>query len=195
MLDRFEKGTVMMLSRRLMAFMVITSLTCLTNSEAKQPRVTGDRLVFALPDLDGDVVTPSDARFEGKIVLVTLCCTWCPPCWSEIPTFISLQERYGDDGLVVVGIAFERDTLVDVRRQRLRDFSQKHKINYLVLDGGVTSDFSTALPMVVDVKGLPIEILIDRSGVVVESRNGYGYKKRWARGLEKDLKRLLVEKE
>ena len=46
-----------------------------------------------------------------------------------------------------------------------------------------------------DVKGLPIEIIIDRSGVVIESRNGYGYKKKWARKLERDLKAQLVEEQ
>ena len=91
-----------------------------------------------------------------------------------------------------VAIAFERDTLAVARRDRLRKFSQKHKISYLVLDGGMTSDFSTALPMVENVKGLPIEIIIGRSGVVVESRNGYGYKKKWARKLERELNAQLA---
>lgn len=120
--------------------------------------------------------------------------TWCPPCRSEIPTFVKLQERYADEGLVVLGIEFEPDTTADSRKKRLRNFARKHKINYLILDGGSTSEFSNALPMVTDVEGLPIEIIINRSGTVFKSRNGYGYKKKWARDLERDLKRLLKEK-
>ena len=46
--------------------------------------------------------------------------------------------------------------------------------------------------MVVDVKGLPIEIVIDRSGRVVGSRNGYGYNEEWAEDLENELKMLLL---
>jgi thiol-disulfide isomerase/thioredoxin len=185
----------MMLYKTLLAFVAITSLAWDATSQAKEPRVKGDHLVFALPDLNGKIVRSSDARFEGKVLFITLWGTWCPPCQSEIPTFNDLQERYADDGLVIVGIAFERDTLAVARRDRLRKFSQKHKISYLVLDGGAISDFSTALPMVEDVKGLPIEIIIDRSGVVFESRNGYGYKKKWARKLERDLKAQLVEEQ
>ena len=185
----------MMFSKSLLAFVVITSLVCVATPRAKEPRVKGDRLVFALPDLEGKIIRSSDARFEGKVLLVTLWGTWCPPCKSEIPTFNDLQDRYADDGLVIVGIAFERDTLAVARQNRLREFSQKHKISYLVLEGGATFDFSTALPMVEDVKGLPIEIIIDRSGAVVESRNGYGYKKKWARNLERDLKALLQEEQ
>ena len=169
----------------------LTSLFLVAAPRAKEPRVKGDRLVFSLPDLDGEVVASSDARFEGKVVFVTIWGTWCPPCRTEIPTFNDLHERYADVGLVIVGIAFERDSTAAARQDRLRAFSTKHEIQYLVLDGGATSDFADAMPMVEDVKGLPIEIFIDRRGTVVKSRNGYGYKKKWAKDLEKDLKRLL----
>ena len=158
---------------------------------AKEPSVDGDRLVFALSDLDGNAVTSSDRRFDGKVVYVTIWGTWCPPCRTEIPTFNKLQDRYGDDGLVIVGIAFERGSNVDSRRRKLRKFSEKYDINYLVLDGGDTSQFEAALPMMRDVGGFPVEMLIDRSGRVVECRNGYGYKGRWARKLKKEIKHLL----
>jgi thiol-disulfide isomerase/thioredoxin len=185
----------MKLSKTLLVFVAITSLAFVTTSQAKEPWVKDDHFVFALPDLDGNIVKSSDARFEGNVLFVTLWGTWCPPCRSEIPTFNELQDRYGDDGLVIVGIAFERDSLAVDRQDLLRRFSQGHKINYLVLDGGATSDFSTALPMVENAKGLPIEIIIDRSGVVIESRNGYGYGEKWARELEGDLKRRLLEEQ
>ncbi len=184
----------MIVCSRLYLFLGISILTGITALYAKEPQVRGDRLVFTLSDLDGRIISSSDTLFEDKVLLVTLWGTWCPPCQSEVPTFINLQERYADDGLIVVGIAFERDTLDHARKERLREFSQKHKINYLILDGGATSDFSTALPMVTDVEGLPIEIMIDRSGTVVISRNGYGYSKKWARDLEKEIEGLLVEK-
>jgi thiol-disulfide isomerase/thioredoxin len=181
-----------MMFKRILAFLVITLLTGLTTLEAKEPRVKGDRLIFALPDLDGNIVNSGDMRFENTVLFVTIWGTWCPPCISEVPTFVDLQNRYAEEGLVVVAIAFERDTLGAARQKRLRDFSQKHEINYLVLDGGATTDFSAALPMVEDVEGLPIEILIDRTGLVVECRNGYGYNKKWARDLENELKQLLA---
>jgi thiol-disulfide isomerase/thioredoxin len=178
----------------LVALVTTISLTNLPAAEAREPEVKGGRLEFALPDLDGNVVKSSDARFENKVMFVALWGTWCPPCRSEIPTFNDLQDRYGDGGLVIVAIAFERDTLAAERRDVLRKFSEEHQIGYLVLDGGATTDFSRALPMVEYVKGLPVEIIIDRSGVVVESRNSYGYKKKWARKLEREIKKLLSEK-
>lgn len=162
-------------------------------TQAREPEVKGGRLEFALPDLRDHVVSSSDSMFANRVVYVTLWGTWCTPCRTEIPTLNDLQNRYGDDGLVVVGIAFEKDTLAVDRLEVLRRFAEEYKIGYLVLDGGATTDFSEALPMVDHVKGLPVEIIINRSGAVVVSRNSYGYKKRWAQKLEREIKKLLAE--
>ena len=160
-------------------------------AQAEQPSVAGDRLSFDLEDLDGRTVSSDDPRFDGRVLLVTLWATWCPPCLSEIPTFNELHRRLADRGLTVVAIAFEEDRDPEVRRQRLRDAIAEHGIEYLVLDGGAPSEFESALPMMRNVRGLPVEITIDRSGLVVDCRNGYGYSERWARRLEKRLDRLL----
>lgn len=160
-------------------------------SKGGEPRVDGARLEFRLPDLDGNLVGSDDPRFEGKVILVELWGTWCPPCLTEIPTLIDLQKRHGERGLIVLAIAFEEREDAGERRKALRAFSEAHRINYLVLDGGSTSDFETALPAVRNVRGLPVEIIVDRQGRVVTSRNGYGYKKRWARKLERELVELL----
>jgi thiol-disulfide isomerase/thioredoxin len=162
-----------------------------TAVSAKEPEVKGDFLSFRLYDLEDNLVTSADSTFAGKVLFVTLWGTWCPPCVSEIPTFNDLQSRYGDDGLVIIGIAFEPDTIDAVRVVRLREFAKEKKIKYLVLDGGATTEFFDALPMMKNVKGFPVEIVIDRSGKVVDCRNGYGYKKKWARKLEKQLRGLL----
>ncbi len=58
---------------------------------------------------------------------------------------------------------------------------------------GSTDSFSETLPRIDDVQGLPVEILIDRNGRVVDCRNGYGYNRNWERKLEGRIKRLLKE--
>jgi thiol-disulfide isomerase/thioredoxin len=160
---------------------------------AKQPWVEGDRLEFRLPDLHGQLVGSSDERFAGKVLLVDLWATWCAPCITEIPTLVELQDRFGERGLVIVAIAFEADESPDQRRERLRRFVDEQGINYLVVDGGLPADFESALPAVRDVRGFPVEILIDRAGRVASARNGYGYKKRWARKLSREVEALLGE--
>ncbi len=173
--------------------LIVILTACATSRSGKGPRVRANQLTFVLPDLAEKDVSSSDDRFANKVVLVTLWGSWCPPCVSEIPTIQALQKRLGPDGLEIVAIAFEKETDGAARGDHLRNFSAKNEINYLVLDGGSTSDFSTALPMVDDVEGLPVEILIDRNGVVVDTRNGYGYSEKWALGLEKRLIDLLAD--
>jgi len=158
---------------------------------AKGPSFEGEQIAFALPDLDGRLVSSNDPRFDGRVLLIDLWATYCPPCLTEIPTFVDLQDRFGERGLVVVGIAFEADEDPEERRSRLREFVEQRGINYLILDGGNWSSLPDALPGLRDVRGMPVEILVDREARVVEARNGYGYKKRWARKLEATLTELL----
>jgi len=63
----------------------------------------------------------------------------------------------------------------------------------LVLDGGQPDKFEAALPSVTNVRGFPVEILVDRGGGVVVSRNGYGFKKKWAAKLRREIEALLSE--
>ena len=127
------------------------------------------------------------------MLLIDLWATWCSPCVGEIPTFIDLQQRFGEQGLVIVAIAFEsEDEEEESRRERLRAFVDQQDINYLVLDGQVPRDSDEPLPGLENVRGVPVEILIGRDGTLVAVRNGYGYSKRWARKLERELVELLA---
>lgn len=171
--------------------LIVILATCANTRSDKPPRAKAHKLAFALPDLAGKEISLSDKRFAGKVVLVSLWGTWCPPCVSEIPTFRDLQERLGPEGLEIVAIAFEKENDAGTRVDHLREFSGKNEINYLVLDGGSTSDFSTALPNVENVEGLPVEIFIHRDGTVVHARNGYGFTEEWAQELERFLSSML----
>ena len=161
--------------------MVICLLLSISNNidpiPKVEPEVNGDVPEFNLPDLQGNIVTNVDSTFIDKVVFITIWGTWCPPCRSEIPTFIDLQKKYKDDGLIILAIAFEKNEDSLGRKEYLQSFVDEQKINYLVLDGGDTSEFSQALPQIEDVDGLPIEIVIGRTGKVVETRNGFGYQK------------------
>jgi len=160
-------------------------------AHGKDPIVQGGTLEFNLPELSGTLVSSADPRFSGNVLLIDLWATWCPPCITEIPTLVDLQAQYSDRGLVVVGIAFEAEDQGDERRARLRQFVENRGINYLVLDGGQPGNFEAALPSVKNVRGFPVEILVDRSGGVVVSRNAYGFKKKWAAKLRREIEALL----
>jgi thiol-disulfide isomerase/thioredoxin len=60
---------------------------------------------FTLQSIDGKIVRFSD--FRGKAVLLNFWATYRAPCRIEMPWFVELQNRYGSEGLQVVGVAMD----------------------------------------------------------------------------------------
>lgn len=62
-----------------------------------------------LPLLTSDIVTGGKldtSALAGKVVVVEMWATWCPPCLSTMKWLNTLQQRYGD-GVAVVAIAVD----------------------------------------------------------------------------------------
>lgn len=76
-------------------------------------------------DLDGRTITTDDLK--GKVTLVNFWATWCPPCREEIPAFIELQKRYGDQ-LQIIGVSADEGSVDDVRA-----FAREHGMNYPIV--------------------------------------------------------------
>jgi thiol-disulfide isomerase/thioredoxin len=84
-------------------------------------------LDFTLIDMDGKKVNLAD--YKGRPVLINFWATWCPPCQQEIPAFIELQDKYRDQGFVVLGVS------TDDPADALKQFATEYKMNYPVLQG------------------------------------------------------------
>jgi len=59
---------------------------------------------FELSSLEGNKVRLSNYR--GRVVLINFWTTWCPGCVSEIPAFVALRKKHGDD-LVILGVSLD----------------------------------------------------------------------------------------
>ncbi len=135
--------------------------------------VQGERLTFALPDLDGVTFTSEDERFKGKVVLVDIWGTWCGPCRAELPHLIRIHEKYHGQGLEIVGIAFESGP-PESQRERLKEFVRREKVPYLVLHGGSRGrEVNMKLPALQNFEGFPTKILIGRDGRVQRVSVGF----------------------
>jgi len=115
---------------------------------------------FELTSLDGKQVKLSD--FRGKAVLLNFWATWCSPCKVEMPWFVDLQKKYGNDGLVVLGVAMD-----DSDTPKIAQFASELGVNYLVLLG--TDKVSEAYG---NVEFLPTSFYIDREGRIVGKGTG-----------------------
>jgi len=81
---------------------------------------------FELPDLDGNMVSIAD--FEGKFVLINFWATWCTYCDQEMPDLQALQDKYGDDLVVLL-------VNVQENEEEIRTYLEKNNLTMLtVLD-------------------------------------------------------------
>jgi peroxiredoxin len=61
---------------------------------------------FTAETIDGEPFRLQDHR--GKVVVVNVWATWCPPCRIEMPGFVDLQAEFRKDGVQFVGISVDR---------------------------------------------------------------------------------------
>lgn len=155
--------------------------------------VEGDRLTFALNDLDNNPVTLDDEVYRGKVVMVDIWGTWCPPCIEQLPHLIALYDTYHDQGLEIVGIEFDAYLLgtEEKRQAAMKEFVKKSGINYRVLLGGDTTDVSQVFPTLQGFKGFPTTIFIGRDGRI--RHIDAGFLSGTAARHEKIVKELLAE--
>jgi peroxiredoxin len=116
---------------------------------------------FALRDLDGRTVRLSE--FRGKVVLLDFWATWCPPCRKEVPHFKALHSKYASQGLVVVGVALDREGISVVR-----PFVREHGVSWITVlgDEAVVEAYG-------GIESIPTTFVVDRDGRVAERMTGY----------------------
>ena len=106
---------------------------------------------MATKDIFGKEHRLSDHR--GKVVLVNLWATWCPPCRKEMPELDKLYQDKKEEGFMVMGLSTE-----DIELQK-DFFENRISVSYplLTLDGEVPEPFRTTARW-------PVNFLIDRHG-------------------------------
>jgi cytochrome c-type biogenesis protein len=120
-------------------------------------------------DLQGNKVDL--ASMKGKVVLVNFWATWCDPCRAEIPILIGLQQQYGGQGYVTLGVAMDDDgkKVVDpfVEKSRFNVNGQPTAMTYPILLGN--DDISTKFGGLL---GMPTTFLINRDGKIAKKYIG-----------------------
>jgi len=115
---------------------------------------------FELKDLAGRTHRLSDYR--GNWVVVNYWATWCPPCLEEMPELAAFHERYGEQGVVVLGVNLE-----EIDPAELEAFVDSLMVDYPVLLSGMLPP--DGMPAI---RGLPTTLVIAPSGEIVATRLG-----------------------
>jgi peroxiredoxin len=127
---------------------------------------------FSFHDLNGNLVSQSDARFQNKVVLIGILGSWCPNCHDEAPFLVELYRRFHAQGLEVVGLAFEEEDQL-ANPVRLRAFVKQYGIEYPMLLCGVPDEASAQMPQLRGFDAWPTVLLLGRDGRVRRVHSGF----------------------
>ena len=105
-----------------------------------------------LTDLDGKTLRPGDLK--GRVVLVELWATWCPPCRGTLGWLGKVKERFGQD-VAVIAIAVESPE--DKVRKLVGELALPQPLTWVMGKPDIVRAFG-------DLSAVPTLLVFDRNG-------------------------------
>jgi cytochrome c biogenesis protein CcmG/thiol:disulfide interchange protein DsbE len=132
----------------------------------------------ALPVLGGsDRKTLAD--FRGKVVVLNVFASWCPPCQAEAPLLSREQHALAKSGATMIGVTYEDNSIAS------EQFARRYHITYPVLRD-VSGDFVRSF----GTTGVPETFVINRQGRI-QALQRFPVTNQW---LSRTLPRILAER-
>jgi len=156
-------------------------------------------LRFKFPDLNGKIVSNTDERFRGKVVIVSISGSWCPNCHDEAPFLVELYRKYNRQGLEIVSLSFEEAAQLK-NPTRLRAFNKRYGIEYTVLLPGEPKELAEKMPQAVNLNSFPTTFYLGRDGRVRGVHAGFPgaasgkFHQEAKAAIAADVERLLAER-
>ena len=111
---------------------------------------------FSFPGLDGKMVRLSD--YKGKVVLVNIWATWCPPCVDEMPSMEKLYHKFKEQNFEILAVSIDESGL-----KAVAPFMKKKRLTFPALidsDGTIKSAYR--------ITAIPESFIIDKQGILVK---------------------------
>ncbi len=112
-------------------------------------------------DVDGSKLTLAD--FAGKVVLLNIWATWCPPCRTEMPALDRVQGQLGSAEFSVLALSID-DAGIGAANAFYRDIEVRNLGLYWAED--------VRVQLALGFRGLPTSLLIDRAGAEIARLSG-----------------------
>ena len=132
-----------------------------------------EKVAFSFPNIEGDMVSLTDEKFEDKVVIIQILGSWCPNCMDETRYFVELYNEYNVKGLEIIGLGFERSENFEKAKNALSKAISDLDVPYSVLIAGTPRESAKALPMITPIKSYPTSIFLNKKGEVVKIHTGF----------------------
>ncbi len=103
--------------------------------------------------------------YKGKVVVLDFYATWCEPCRAQTPHLVAMQQRYGAEGLQIIGlnVGGEDD------QAQVPDYARQFGIKYPL----ALPDDDLVQTYLSDNENIPQTYVFDRNGEIVKRFVGY----------------------
>jgi thiol-disulfide isomerase/thioredoxin len=134
------------------------------------------RLNFKFPGVaEGGSISPTDAKYRGKVVVIQVLGSWCPNCMDETAFLAPWYAKNKARGVEVIGLGYERSSEYAKAAPRLRKLKERFDIGYDLAVAGVANKDSVAksMPQLAKFLAFPTTIFLDKKGAVRSIHTGF----------------------
>jgi len=106
------------------------------------------------------------SEYRGRVFVINIWATWCPPCWQEIPGFNRIYEDYKARGVEFVGLTNNDPTNdFDKVQAAARELKMKYRLAWL--------DYETATELMGTRHVIPQTFVVGADGRILLHIRGY----------------------
>jgi peroxiredoxin len=111
---------------------------------------------FEFPGLDGRLVRLSDYR--GKVVLVNIWASWCPPCIDEMPSMEKLYKELQGESFEILAVSIDTQGI-----NAVAPFMKAYGLSFPAL-----IDTKGTIKNLYKATGVPESFIIDKEGILIK---------------------------
>jgi thiol-disulfide isomerase/thioredoxin len=106
------------------------------------------------------------ADYRGKVILLNVWATWCPPCRIEMPSMERLHQKLAGTDFRIVAVSVDGDAFYSAEREGPPEIMAF--VNQMGLTFDILHDPSGAIRNAYQTTGVPESFVIDRGGTIVK---------------------------
>ena len=130
---------------------------------------------FSFPDLNNQMVSLSDTKYDGKIKIVKIMGTWCPNCMDATNFLLEYLKENKPEDVVVIALAFERYRDDSKAIAAIKTYQKRKSIPFDILYGGYfdKGETTSKLPFLDEIISYPTLLFIDKQNKLRKVHTGF----------------------